>query len=180
MKVPYFEDKWEFAPRSDKETIKRKNVFAIVEHPTEEKYMLLDWEKTGWKSFVVWWVEDEETYEEWALRETLEETWFIDVAFTKVIAWPFWDKFFASHKDVNRFSKEYYVLVKLNSLKQVEVNEEEVKNHKAVWIDKKDVETFLNLDNNLYAWRIFSSWKKEDLEYLNSLEHFKWFVEENI
>jgi len=175
-RIPYFENDWVDAPKDNKETIKRKNVFALVEHPEWDKYMLLDWEKFWWKSFVVWWVEWDENYEEAAIRETIEETGYNDIKSTEIIAWDFHNNFYAAHKWVNRYSVEKYVLVKLNSLKSVPVDEKETKNHKAIWINKKKVQDFLNLDNNLYAWQLFLKNKKEDLEYLESLNNFRKFI----
>ena len=110
-KIPYFESKWKDKPRRDKKTVKRKNVSVIIEHPIEEKYLLLDWEKFGWKSFIVWWVEDDENYEDAWIREVIEETWYNDFENIKLITWEMHDNFYAAHKWINRYSidKIYFI-----------------------------------------------------------------------
>jgi len=175
MKIPYFEDNWKDAPRFDKKTVKRKNILVILKHSDREEFCLLVWKKFWWNSLIVWWVDEWEWYIEAAKREVIEETWYNDFWECSLLDLEFNTSFYASHKDINRYSIEKYVFIQLNSMQNIWVDEKETQNHNFLWIAKNEVADFLNLDNNMYAWRLFSTWKEEDIEYLEELKSFKWY-----
>ncbi len=176
MKIPYFEDSWNNKPREDKKTIIRTNVYVILKHSDKEEFWALDWVKFWWRSMVVGWVDDCESIVEAAKRETIEESWYNDFWEIKLLDFELNSKFFAKHKDINRYSVEKYVYIKLNSMNNVWVKPEEVENHNFVWLKKEKVKDFLNLDNHKYAWKLFTIWKNEDEEYLKALNTFNWYV----
>lgn len=175
MKIPYFEEKWKDAPRKDKQTIRRKNIFVILKHSEKEEFCLLDWTRFWWKSFIVWGIDEGESYINAWKRETIEETWYNDFWKTEVLDFEFNNNFFAKHKDINRYSIEKYVFIELISMKNIWVKLEEVENHDFVWVKKEEIENFINLDNNKYAWRLFNIWKNIDEKYLKGLKNFKWY-----
>jgi len=143
------------AVRKDKPVVKRNSVAVIVKHWEEDKYYCLDWEKFNWKSFVLGGVEDGETFEEAAKREAVEETGYSDIRSVKQIGFEAHSKFFAHHKDVNRYAKQRCFLIELASDKFSEPAPEHTKNHKGTWVDKKAVAGFLNLKNNTFFWNTY-------------------------
>jgi len=173
--IPYFESKNDDKPQEGKETLKRKNTIVIIKHPEGKKYVVLDWQKFWWKSFVIWWLEWDEDYEQAAVRETIEETWFSDIKDVRTLTWELHTNFYAKHKDVNRYSIEKYILIRLKSLEIIWVDENEVSNHIFTWIDEKNIWETLNLDNNRYVWHLFSKWREIDEDFLNTLDNFSWF-----
>lgn len=176
MKIPYFEETWKDKPINDKQTIKRNNVFVLLKHAEKDEFCLLNWKKFWWKSFIIWWVDENENLFDAAKREVIEETWYNDFWTIKVLDFNIHTQFYAHHKNVNRYSIENYVYIELKSKNNIWVKEEEVVNHDFVWIKKQEVEKFINLNNNLYAWRLFSTWKEEDIEYLKTLDTFNGFI----
>ena len=176
MKIPYFESDWKDTPREDKTTVERKNIYVILEHSSKDEFCLLDWKKFLWKSLIVWWIDERESYLEAAKRETIEETWYNDFWKIKILDFEISSKFYAEHKDLNRYSIEKYVYIKLNSMQNIWVKLEEVENHDFVWIKKEEVKDFINIDNHKYAWRLFNTWQNIDEEFLKTLKHFKWFA----
>ncbi|MGV8140936.1 MAG: class I tRNA ligase family protein [Candidatus Woesearchaeota archaeon] len=143
------------AVRHDKETIHRDSVYGIVKHWKEDKYLCLDWKKFNWKSFIIGGVEKDETPEDAILREVKEETGYQDIKSIKRVSIEVFSKFFAHHKDVNRYARYIPFLVELGSDEFIQPSPEEVKNHEAVWLHKKDVANFLNLENNTLIWDMY-------------------------
>jgi len=140
------------AVRHDKETVYRDSVYGIVKHWKEDKYLCLDWKQLNWKSFIIGGIEKNETPEQAVVREVKEETGYQDIKSIKRVSIEVFSKFFAHHKDVNRHARYIPFLVELGSDKYIEPNPEDVKNHEAVWLHKKDVANFLNLENNTLIW----------------------------
>ncbi|MEK6959026.1 MAG: class I tRNA ligase family protein [archaeon] len=141
------------AIRKDMPVVERKAVFAIVKHWNEDKYYCLDWTKFNWKTFILGGVEENETPEMAAVRETREESGYQDIKSVKRIGFEVFSKFFATHKNVNRAAYQKTFLVELASDEFVEPLPEHVKNHKGLWVAKKDVANFLNIESNSAVWK---------------------------
>jgi len=153
------------AVRDDKKTEERESVFVIVKHWKEDKYYCLEWNvESNWKSFVIGGIEKKETARDAAVREVKEETGYQDIKSVTPLNFDTFAKFFAHHKNVNRFAKYQAFVVELASDKFVQPKEEEVKNHKGLWVDKNNVSKFVNLENNLIIW---SHYVKGDEAFTN-------------
>jgi leucyl-tRNA synthetase len=143
------------AIRPDKPTVERKSVFGIVKHWKEDKYLCLDWKKFNWKTFVLGGIEEGEKPEQAIIREVKEETGFQEIKSVKEVSFEVYSKFFATHKDVNRVSYQRTFLVELASDKHIKPEEHHTQNHVSVWIDKKDVASFVNLKNHSFIWNSY-------------------------
>ncbi len=118
--------------RADKEIVPRNVVACVIKHPTEEKY-LFGFPKGGTKwAPLMGGIEDNESIEETARREIVEETGYTDIKSVEKKGSVFASEFFASHKDLNRIAYNNVVYVELGSLEQdmslaVDKDEQEVK-----------------------------------------------------
>jgi leucyl-tRNA synthetase len=86
------------AVRSDKETVVRTNVNVVLRDPVHKKIYVLDWEKFGWKSFVIGGVDEGETLENAALREAREETGYQNIRLVQKLGGEIHNHFYAHHK----------------------------------------------------------------------------------
>ena len=153
--------------RKDKKNTEREVVDVIIKHWEKDEYFCLDWSKSknDWKTFIVGGVEKGESTEEAALREAKEESGYQNMRVVKKIGNTIYSRFFAAHKDVNRHDlKRNCVYIELLDNSFIEPKEEEVKNHKGIWIKKEEVENFINLPELKIHWNIFQNREKPLLE----------------
>lgn len=136
--APFFVDK-DNQPKDGKEWIPRKIVLLIVKHPIEDKIIQLVWKKVPWKTFVIGGVEEEETYEEAAIRELYEETGFKNIKKIEKLGWEMESHFFARHKDVNRQAFPQFFSIELKNLEKDEISDEEKEKHEVTWVPSTDL-----------------------------------------
>jgi leucyl-tRNA synthetase len=130
----------------------RKHVTCVLYNPESKKYACLKWKSDlGWNTFVGGGVEENEDYLEAGLREIKEETGYINVKFVKEIGQCFGSGY-AKHKGVNRLAFINALLFELVDEEKLNVSEEETSKHEIVWVDKKDVGAFININSQLYVW----------------------------
>ena len=145
----------EDAVREDKKTVERDTVLGIVKHWSEDKYFCLDWKNFGWKSLVIGGVDEGESAEKAVEREVKEETGYQDIKEITKIGIKTHAKFFAKHKDENRYGRYDTFLVELSSGEYQQPDPAHTKNHQGFWVDKNKVSNFLNLKNNKFIWDMF-------------------------
>jgi len=187
--APYFHDnEGKDAVRNDKKTIERKTAYAFLLDRKNNRYLCLDWEKFGWHSGIIGGVENDEDYIAAAKREIAEETGYKDIKFVKYLGGEAHSHFFAHHKDVNRYAIGRGMLFELAGDKKTDISEEDLKNHKPVWIEAAKMKGWLNLANFKYMWQILEEGKECFTDYgvamnsdkFNGLgsENAKWKIAE--
>ena len=141
--APHFVDETENSKtRNDVETINRVVAVAIVKHPQEDKYLMLDW-KNGWTGFITGGLDEGEDEVDAALREIREETGYKNVRFIKSLGNPNVSSFYAPHKNKNQFVQGRAMYFELVNEEKGNVPEEENKKHTVVWKTKSEVIPFL-------------------------------------
>jgi leucyl-tRNA synthetase len=141
--APYFVDKTENSKtREGVETLRRIVSVSIVKHPTEEKYLMLDW-KNGWTGFITGGIEAGEDEIEGAIREIQEETGYKNIKFIKRLGNPNISTFYAPHKDKNQHieSRGYYF--ELLDEEQNAISDSEHEKHTVLWKNKDEVLSFI-------------------------------------
>lgn len=145
------------APITSEPRSERKVVIAIIKHwKDDNKFLCLNWEEFGWKSFVMGGIEESESGENAALRETQEETGYKNLEIIKKIDGEIHVNFNARHKKFgNRYTKDECYLVQIKNEEQEKTLEEHTKFHKYVWLEKKEIAKLLNMEAHIKYWDIF-------------------------
>jgi leucyl-tRNA synthetase len=149
--APYWLDE-ENPPDPQKETEKREVVCIIVRNPKDNKYLVLKWSITGWQSFPTGGTDGEELVTA-AKREFREETGYKNLKFIKQIPGSSYAEFYRPHKGSNVIAHFHYLVFDLENEEQDKVEEKEKNTHKAMWIAEKEVEKYLNVANQQFAWK---------------------------
>lgn len=168
------------APKSDAKNTKRDIVCIVLKHHTEDKYLILDWQKQNWKSFVCGGIEENETIEESAIKEVKEETGYQNIIIDKVSNFKFFDKFYAHHKEVNREVTQHIVYAHIINDEKLEINNSELENHIPLWVTKEEVFNLINKPNKECLTWFFpteKAWTTDGVminsEFLNNLDNKK-------
>lgn len=138
--APFFIDK-DNLPQEGKKWSPRKNVMAIVKHPTEDKIIQIRWKKVPWRTFVIGGVEGGETYDQAVVREVREETGYKNFKKVEKLGWQMESHFYASHKDINRQAFPQVFIVELADLEKENLTNEESQIHDVVWVPTSEIKT---------------------------------------
>ncbi|MFA6454590.1 MAG: class I tRNA ligase family protein [Patescibacteria group bacterium] len=149
--VPYWLDQKNPA-KADKETEKREVVCAIVKNPKDNKYLCLKWSITGWQSFPTGGIDGGGLVGA-ALREIKEETGYKNLKFVKQIPGSTYAEFYRPHKGSNVIAHFYYLIFDLENEEKEIVDQNEKDRHEAVWIPENEIESFINVENQQFAWK---------------------------
>ncbi len=160
---------WGHAPLPWKETVKRNTVLCIVKHREDDAYLLLDREKMNWKSVVMWWVDDDDLVSA-GMREISEETGYTDILYRKTLDIQIDWEYYASHKDVNRYSVTNCLVYELASWKQHSGSIDN-ENHSFHRVIRNDVAKFLwnidGLSDSLAYWYYYDGDTEQFNEYIS-------------
>ena len=148
--IPYFEDEdSKLHPKLP--IVERTTINVILWNSQADKFLCLDWEKFGWKTFIIGVVEDGENILEAAIREIEEETGYTDIELVTDLG-KLRSGYFAAHKGENRIANTTGFLLKLKSDKKRKVENVTDLPHVFKWIAKNNVESFLTLSSQKYLW----------------------------
>ncbi len=121
-------------PRSNKETIMRRTVHALVRDPKTKKFLLLQWKEFPWRNFVVGGVEEGEDIVESARREVREETGYTNLKLIKILGAPVQGQYFAAHKDENRIAYTTAIYFELSDTAPEPISQEEKDKYDIEWV----------------------------------------------
>ncbi|MFA6105762.1 MAG: class I tRNA ligase family protein [Patescibacteria group bacterium] len=150
--APYFYDS-NNPPRSDKKTVKRINIQAVVKHWSEDKVIQIQWKEQPWKTFVIGGAEAGEKLEDAVKREVLEETGYKNIKSIKRVGMELRSEWFAAHKDENRYANMNVFEVELADGEKDELSAEESEKHVVAWVPYKDIPSFAGVGELAYIWK---------------------------
>jgi leucyl-tRNA synthetase len=152
--APYFENKTDLIPKTDKEIQERNNVHVVIFNPKNGKYLLQKWKNQGWQSFVTGGIESNENLIDCAKREVLEETGYKNIKHIQKLTdnWEVHSYFYAPHKDVNRYMKAKALYFELIDEEKDEVHSDDKDKYDIVWLDKNEVRDYLSHINQKINW----------------------------
>lgn len=196
--APYIKMNWLSTPKSDENIVKFNCTTAIIKHPSEEKFLLLQFKKS-WECWFVWWsLETWETFEEAIKREIPEETWYKNFEIEEVLFDLSYSRWYKTRKDREEEAREKIFVVKLKDLTQ---DVEDCDEHDWIfWLTKEEIlpkitlshhkfyfEHYLN-SNRAFCddWILINSWEFDWLtsevarEKLTKYATEKWFWEKRV
>ena len=137
-------------PRSDKETVVRENVHAIVHDPKTNRFLILRNKEHAWDTVVIGGIEKGEDPIEAARREVTEETGYTNLKYIRTLGNPVQAGYFAKHKDQNRVAISTCVYFQLVGDERIELAEDE--GNEILWIDEKDFAPGKMINSELSIW----------------------------
>lgn len=130
--------------------VPRTAVGSLVFNPKTNKYLVQRSHEFNNYSFIFGGLEDNETYEDAAVRETLEETGY-KTKFVRFISEETEAHFFHPGKQVNRALTSRRVLLELVDDVQQEVSVEELEKQEPVWLTEVELFKKFTVEEDLYA-----------------------------
>lgn len=147
--IPYFEDE-DSKLHPDLPIVERETVNVILWNPKDNRVLCLDWEKFGWKTFIIGGVEDGENNQEAAKREVEEETGYANLEFLANLG-RIRSAYFATHKNENRIANTTGYLFRLVDDEQKEMGTSDLP-HIFEWIEKEKVASYVTLSSQKHLW----------------------------
>ena len=148
--APFIEDE-KSRPEAKFKTIERRTVYCILYDRLSDKYLVLDWNKYGWHTFIVGGVEEHEDPILAAEREIAEETGYRNVKFVKSLG-RLYGSYFAAHKKENRLADAEGLLFELVNNTKKEITKEESQKHKLLWLKAGQVDKFIDIGSQRFVW----------------------------
>ena len=131
-------------------TKRRNTIHVILERKSDNKVLVLDWIGKEWgtrtpHTFIIGGVEEGEDVIEAAKREVEEETGYFNFSHQKNTDLNLHTEYYAAHKKENRYANISLLHFVLENEEKKEIDENELKKHTPVWIDKKDLLAYVNV-----------------------------------
>jgi len=138
-------------PREGFPIVKRETIYSVLYDPRSKKYLVLDWNKYGWHTFIAGGIEVGEDRILAAKREIAEETGFINVKFVRSLG-RLYGNYFAAHKKENRLADAEGLLFELENQEKEKISTDESKKHKLIWMKPEEVDKFININSQQFVW----------------------------
>jgi len=159
--------------RPEEPFVERDAITAIVKHWEKDSYIVLKWKQIDWKTFITGGPENDQTMEEAARAEVLEETGYKNLKFIKELP-RYHSQFYHVPKKENRFAHMQVFYFELENGDKQEISEIDKKRHDVIWVSKRDVEKTLTPEAHKYIWNVLIRGEKafcEDGILNNSTEY---------
>lgn len=149
--APHFVTQGEFAMRDDVETLNRRCVDVIIEHPTDGTFLM---QRDSHWHFPGGGTEGEEVL--MALRREIEEeTGYINFEIQNLIVDHVKCEGYRSTKSKNQITDSACYYVKLTDLKQIP-SEVDQGLHEIKWCSKSEVSKLMGCDHHQFMWDVFN------------------------
>jgi 8-oxo-dGTP pyrophosphatase MutT (NUDIX family) len=137
------------------EIVKRNNVALVIKHPTENQYLISKWKQVDWSGFLTGGIEGNESKEETAKKELVEESGFKNIRKVTDMNFVSNGLFYHVVKKQNRLAHYNLVFIELEDLEQNEVSEEEKLICDFVWVEESKVVKNLKRDDMKNLWNFY-------------------------
>ncbi len=132
---------------------RRKSVFAIVKHWSEDKYLGVHFKPTKVNECVSGGIEEGEDAVEAGIREIREETGYRSAKLVRSLGGHIWGKYYSVEKKVNRLVDFTPLLYSLENGEQDIVSEHEKSRHDVGWYGPEEFSRFINRPDVMIAWK---------------------------
>lgn len=129
--------------------VERNVVGVILYNPKENKVLCLNWNKFNWKTLIIGGIDAGENIAQAAEREIREETGYTNIKFIAEVG-KVKSGFYAANANENRVYHATGVVFELISSDKINVDESENTKHVPEWVNKDEVDSFVNIDWQRY------------------------------
>ncbi len=145
--------------REDQPFVERDSITAIVKHWKEESYIVLKWKQVDWKTFITGGPENDQSFEEAARSEVLEETGYKNLKLIRELP-RYHSQFYHIPKKLNRFAHMRVFYFKLENDEHQDISDIDKERHEVVWVSENDIEKMLTPEAHKYVWKVLKDGEK--------------------
>ncbi len=138
--------------RKDMPISERRAMVAVIKHWEEDKYLGVEWKKTGWRGFIIGGIEEGEDAKVSGLREITEESGYKNPEYISSLGGIVHAQFYQMVKEQNRFAHFEPVLFKLKNDEMGKVDEKENELHKFLWLKPEEFKSFITHPDMQIIW----------------------------
>lgn len=145
--------------RPDQPVVKGESVIVFVQHPTEDRYLGLDWLESAWgaKTLLTGTIDDLSP-EETLRKEILEETGYTNLASIEKLG-VIDGLFYHLPKQTNKLVRGHVYVVRLENEDKVAIEAHEQQRHSLSWLTQEELAGFLTPETHQYALRWLEGWQ---------------------